>query len=79
MTDKLTRKPKVTRQQLLSDLKTLMEKWDAGETPISDREKLRCDLTRIIDNSHVSYEVAIHLLQGQINWLKKARRDEHGR
>ena len=70
---------RVTRQQLLSDLKSLMEKWDRGETPLSDAEKLRCDLTRTVDNSPCSYEVVIRLLSDQIKWLKKARRDEHGR
>lgn len=48
---------------------------------MSDRSlsNLDSDLTRIIDNSPCSYEEVIKALQKQIAWLKKARKQEHGR
>ena len=68
------RKPKVSRQQMLADLHKMLR----SERKMSDKDKLRCDLTRLIDDCSCSYEVVIAALQYQIRWLEKARRDEHG-
>ena len=48
--------------------------------PLSPKQQLNCDLTRIIDDStSVSYEDVIELLQKQIKWMRKARRIEFGK
>ena len=41
---------------------------------MTNRENLRCDLTRIVDNSPCGYEIVIAELRRQIVWMIKDRK-----